>query len=59
MTFDVAQVRAQFPALKSEAVFFDNPGGTQVAGRVVARMSEYLTRTNANHGGAFILYGCR
>jgi cysteine desulfurase family protein (TIGR01976 family) len=53
MTFDVAQVRAQFPALKSEAVFFDNPGGTQVAGRVVERMSDYLLRTNANHGGAF------
>ena len=53
MTFDVAQVRAQFPALKSDAVFFDNPGGTQVAGRVVERMSDYLLRTNANHGGAF------
>ena len=53
MTFDVAQVRAQFPALKADAVFFDNPGGTQVAGRVVERMSDYLLRTNANHGGAF------
>ena len=53
MTFDVAQVRAQFPALKSDAVFFDNPGGTQVAERVVERMSDYLLRTNANHGGGF------
>jgi cysteine desulfurase family protein (TIGR01976 family) len=53
MSFDVAQVRAQFPALRSEAVFFDNPGGTQVAGRVVERMGDYLLRTNANHGGAF------
>ena len=53
MTLDVTQVRAQFPALTSGAVFFDNPGGTQVAGRVVERMSDYLLRTNANHGGAF------
>ena len=53
MTFDVAQVRAHFPALKSGAVFFDNPGGTQVAAQVVERMNDYLLRTNANHGGAF------
>jgi len=53
MTFDVAQVRAHFPALKSGAVFFDNPGGTQVAAGVVERMTNYLLRTNANHGGAF------
>ncbi len=53
MTFDVAQVRAHFPALKSGAVFFDNPGGTQVAAQVVERMTDYLLRTNANHGGAF------
>jgi cysteine desulfurase family protein (TIGR01976 family) len=53
MTFDVAQVRAHFPALASSAAFFDNPGGTQVARQVVERMSDYLLRTNANHGGAF------
>lgn len=53
MSFDVERVREQFPALQSGAVFFDNPGGTQVARRVVERMSDYLLRTNANHGGAF------
>ena len=53
MSFDVEQIRAQFPALASGAIFFDNPGGTQVARRVVERMSEYLVRCNANHGGAF------
>ncbi len=53
MPFPIDQVRAQFPALASGAVFFDNPGGTQVARRVVERMSDYLLRTNANHGGAF------
>lgn len=50
---DVELVRAQFPALASGAVFFDNPGGTQVARQVVERMTHYLTHTNANHGGAF------
>lgn len=53
MPFDVEQIRAQFPALASGAIFFDNPGGTQVARQVVERMSEYLVRCNANHGGAF------
>src|SRR4051794_24225669 len=53
MPFDITQVRAQFPALASGAVFFDNPGGTQVARQVVARMTDYLVRCNANHGGAF------
>jgi len=53
MSFNVDLVRAQFPALESGAIFFDNPGGTQVARRVVERMSDYLVRTNANHGGAF------
>ncbi len=53
MRFEIEHVRAQFPALASGAIFFDNPGGTQVARRVVDRMSEYLVRCNANHGGAF------
>jgi selenocysteine lyase/cysteine desulfurase len=26
MSMDIEQVRAQFPALQSGAVFFDNPG---------------------------------
>ncbi|MBI3763379.1 MAG: cysteine desulfurase-like protein, partial [Chloroflexi bacterium] len=53
MTLDPTLIRAQFPALASGAIFFDNPGGTQVPRRVVERMADYLTRTNANHGGAF------
>ena len=53
LPFDVNAVRAQFPALASGASFFDNPGGTQVARRVVERMTDYLVRCNANHGGAF------
>jgi cysteine desulfurase family protein (TIGR01976 family) len=53
MPLDLAQVRARFPALASGAVFFDNPGGTQVAQSVVERMTDYLLHHNANHGGAF------
>lgn len=46
-------VRSHFPALASGAIFFDNPGGTQVAQEVVEHMQYYLFHTNANHGGAF------
>jgi cysteine desulfurase family protein (TIGR01976 family) len=50
---DPALVRSRFPALASGAVFLDNPGGTQIAQPALDRMQDYLTRTNANHGGAF------
>lgn len=53
MTLDVAAVRRQFPALQSETVFFDAPGGTQVPQRVLDRMLGYLTECNANRDGAF------
>jgi cysteine desulfurase family protein (TIGR01976 family) len=51
--FDVGQIRTHFPALASDTIYFDNPGGTQVAQEVVQRISRYLLQTNANHGGAF------
>jgi len=50
---DLSLVRSQFPALSSGAIFFDNPGGTQVAQQTLKRMTDYLTHTNANHDGAF------
>ncbi|HTK10014.1 MAG TPA: cysteine desulfurase-like protein [Ktedonobacteraceae bacterium] len=46
-------VRAHFPALGSGAIFFDNPGGTQVVQEVIQRMAHYYQHTNANHGGSF------
>jgi cysteine desulfurase family protein (TIGR01976 family) len=52
MTLDTTAIRKQFPALKREVVFLDNPAGTQVAQRVLDRMVEYLIECNANHGGA-------
>jgi len=53
MTLDVTAVRRQFPALQSDTVFFDNPGGTQVPQVVIDRMLGYLTASNANRDGAF------
>ena len=50
---DLDLIRTHFPALASGARFFDNPGGTQVAQEVIARMRRYQCFTNANHGGAF------
>lgn len=54
---DVYAIRDQFPALREQyngrsAIFFDNPGGTQVHRSVIDAMVDYLVRRNANtHGG--------
>ena len=47
------EMRSHFPALASDTIYFDNPGGTQVAREVIQRTDRYLRSTNANHGGAF------
>lgn len=46
-------VRDHFPALDADTIYFDNPGGTQVAAEVIERIQRYLQYTNANHGGQF------
>jgi cysteine desulfurase family protein (TIGR01976 family) len=56
---DIDWVREQFPALRQTvngkpAIFFDAPGGTQVPQRVIDAISEYLSKWNANLGGAFL-----
>ena len=56
--FDIHAIRREFPALSQlhdgrPVVFFDNPGGTQVPHRVVHAVADYLTQSNANHGGVF------
>jgi cysteine desulfurase family protein (TIGR01976 family) len=56
--FDIAWVRAQFPALNlresgQPLVFFDNPGGTQVTQGVITAITDYYQTSNANIGGAF------
>ena len=53
MTLDLAQIRAQFPALVRPEIFLDNPGGTQVAQASLNRIQRYMIDTNANHGGLF------
>jgi cysteine desulfurase family protein (TIGR01976 family) len=59
---DVTWARSQFPALSQTiqgaagnfpAVFLDGPGGTQVPQRVIDAISGYLSRDNANTGGAY------
>ncbi len=53
MNIDLSPYRAHFPALTKEAIYFDNPGGTQVPQQTIDRMVDYLIETNANHEGAF------
>lgn len=57
-TFDLAAIRARFPALAASddgrpRIYFDNPAGTQVPQSVVDRTAECLLHANANLGGFF------
>ena len=53
MTLDINLVRRQFPALHREAIFLDNPAGTQIAKQSIERINRYLVECNANHEGLF------
>ena len=53
MTLDLSAIRSQFPSLDRPDIFFDNPGGTQIAKQSLDRINRYLIECNANHGGAF------
>jgi len=53
MPLNVELIRQQFPALGRPAIFFDNPGGTQIAKPSLDRINQYLLESNANHEGAF------
>jgi cysteine desulfurase family protein (TIGR01976 family) len=50
MTYDVAAVRAQFPALRAGTAHFDGPGGTQVPEAVARAVAGTLTSPIANRG---------
>jgi len=57
-TFDVMAVREQFPALERthggrRAVYFDGPGGSQVARSAIEAISGYMSRGGANLHGPF------
>ncbi len=56
---DLRNYRRYFPSLDLEvkgrkAIFFDNPGGTQVAQQVIDAMVTYFRAANANTHGAFL-----
>ncbi|HEX7594175.1 MAG TPA: cysteine desulfurase-like protein [Anaerolineae bacterium] len=53
MTYNVDEIRSHFPSLKSGAIFFDNPGGTQVPQQVIDAVGDYYKTSNANTHGAF------
>jgi cysteine desulfurase family protein (TIGR01976 family) len=53
VAFDVAAVRARFPALSTGTVFLDGPGGTQVPDSVIEAVAGCLRDANANLGGPF------
>jgi cysteine desulfurase family protein (TIGR01976 family) len=50
MSYDVAAVRAAFPALRAGTAHFDGPGGTQVPDVVGRAVAETLTAPIANRG---------
>jgi cysteine desulfurase family protein (TIGR01976 family) len=53
MALDLSAIRSKFPSLDRKAIFFDNPGGTQIARQSLDRINQYLLENNANHEGAF------
>src|SRR5215217_5302026 len=57
-TFDVQAVREQFPAISRThngrgVVYFDGPGGSQVARQAIDAISGYMERGGANLHGVF------
>ncbi len=50
MSYDVARVRAAFPALTEGAAHFDGPGGSQVAAPVADAVAATLRAAVANRG---------
>jgi len=53
LAFDVAAVRARFPALGDRTALLDAPAGTQVPQTVIDAIATYLRESNANLGGVF------
>jgi len=52
MPLDIQAIRAQFPL--HDAIYFDNPAGTQVSQTVIDAVTNYYRTMNANSGGAFV-----
>lgn len=50
---DITWVRDQFPGLKSDWVFFDNAGGSQILGTAVDKIRTFLLEKNVQIGGSY------
>ena len=50
MSYDIARIRADFPALNSGWAFFDGPGGTQTPRQVIDAVTDALSRPLSNQG---------
>ncbi|MFF9306906.1 cysteine desulfurase-like protein [Streptomyces sp. NPDC014777] len=50
MTYDIASLRSQFPALAAGTVHFDGPGGTQTPQPVIDAIADALARPLSNRG---------
>jgi cysteine desulfurase family protein (TIGR01976 family) len=53
MGLDLTAVRRQFPALDREWIFLDNAGGSQILGRAIDRVAEFLRTSNVQLGGSY------
>jgi cysteine desulfurase family protein (TIGR01976 family) len=51
--FPIAQVRAAFPALQDEFIFFDNAAGAQSPRTVLNAVSNHLLHRNVQRGGRY------
>ncbi len=50
---DIDFVREQFPALQHDYIFMDNAGGSQILGRSVEYISDYLIHSNVQLGASY------
>ena len=51
--FPINQVRAAFPALQDDFVFFDNAAGAQAPQTVLSAVAHHLLRRNVQRGGRY------
>ena len=51
--FPVDQVRAAFPALQDDFIFFDNAAGAQSPDTVLSAVADHLLRRNVQRGGRY------
>src|SRR5436853_2422579 len=47
-------IRSHFPSLSTEAIYLDNPAGTQIVQQALQRLQHYFLHSNANSGRAFL-----